>query len=106
MTTNSRHPYGSNVPLARDRLAALADQMRADGIASYAEEIEGAILPLLYRTKAARRGPIKKNPVTPQIMATIRKLAAETDLHADEIAARVGVNPGRVSEIIHGGRRA
>lgn len=100
-----RPDYGSNIPEARARLSALAEQMRRDGIGTYAEKIENEVLPLMTRRPAVRKAPIKKNPVTPHIIAEIRRLARTTSLYNDEIAGRVGVNPGRVSEVINGLRK-
>jgi len=43
--------------------------------------------------------------MTPEIRDRIRAIAEDfPDLTNVEIAARVGVNPGRVSEILHGFR--
>lgn len=48
----------------------------------------------------------KKNVLTPEVAAKIKKLAATTDLYQHEIAALVGVNQGRVSEVLSGKRFA
>ena len=44
--------------------------------------------------------------MTPTIAATIKRLHRDTDLPQHEIAALVGVNQGRVNEVINGKRFA
>jgi predicted XRE-type DNA-binding protein len=44
--------------------------------------------------------------MTGELAALIKKLAATTDLFQHEIAARLGVNQGRVSEVLSGKRFA
>lgn len=46
----------------------------------------------------------KRNKLTPEIAAEIKKLASGTDLYQHEIAALVKVNQGRVSEVLSGKR--
>ena len=41
-----------------------------------------------------------------ELAASIKKLAATTDLYQHEIAARLGINQGRVSEVLSGKRFA
>ena len=48
--------------------------------------------------------PIHSNPVTPQIIREVRRLADTIDMHSSEIAAELEVNPVRVSEILQGDR--
>ena len=48
--------------------------------------------------------PNKRNNLTPEIAAKIKKLAASTDLYQHEIAALVKLNQGRVSEVLPGKR--
>jgi hypothetical protein len=40
--------------------------------------------------------------VTPERAALIRRLHAQTSLTQHQIAAKVGVNPGRVAEVLNG----
>lgn len=42
--------------------------------------------------------------MTAKLAAQIKKLAATTDLYQHEIAARLGINQGRVSEVLSGKR--
>jgi predicted XRE-type DNA-binding protein len=46
----------------------------------------------------------KRNRLTAEIAAKIKQLAKETKLYQHEIAALVGVNQGRVSEVLNGKR--
>lgn len=59
---------------------------------------------MMYRRPPARRAPRHSERLTPARKAAIIKLAETTELHSSEIAAQVGVNPGRVSEILQGDR--
>lgn len=47
-----------------------------------------------------RRSP----PLTADVAAAIKRLAKETDLLQHEIAARLNLNQGRVSEVLTGKR--
>ncbi len=45
-----------------------------------------------------------RTPLTAELAAKIKYLAAMTELYQHEIAAKVGVNQGRVSEVLTGKR--
>jgi len=47
-----------------------------------------------------RRSP----PLTADVAAAIKRLAKDTDLLQHEIAAKLGLNQGRVSEVLTGKR--
>ena len=47
-----------------------------------------------------------RNQLTAQLAAIIKKLARETNLYQHEIAAKLGINQGRVSEVLNGKRFA
>jgi predicted XRE-type DNA-binding protein len=47
-----------------------------------------------------------RSPMTAAIAAQIKKLAATTSLYQHEIAAILGINQGRVSEVLTGKRFA
>ena len=59
----------------------------------------------MKRRPAVRMTPEKARPVTPAIRARIRHLAATSDMNQMEIGLAVGVNAGRVSEVLAGKRR-
>jgi predicted XRE-type DNA-binding protein len=44
------------------------------------------------------------NPLTPELAAKIKKLARETKLAQHQIAAKLDLNQGRVSEVLAGKR--
>jgi len=46
----------------------------------------------------------KRTRMTGELAALIKKLAVTTDLFQHEIAARLGINQGRVSEVLSGKR--
>ena len=48
----------------------------------------------------------KRNRLTAELAAEIKKLAATTQLYQHEIAAMLGLNQGRVSEVLAGKRFA
>lgn len=91
----------SNIPKAREKLAKALPSMPSP----WREEIEGA-LRLMYRRPPARTpAPTRKARVGAERAADIREYAAaHPDEHLQDIAARFGTNPGRVSEALHGDR--
>jgi hypothetical protein len=62
-----------------------------------------AALSMMTREHRVRRAPEKSVPITPQIKRRIFAMA-RSDLHQDEIAVRLGINHGRVSEVLRGKR--
>jgi hypothetical protein len=94
----------SNIGAARQRLSTIAGELRRIGQRDLASRVNDVVSNLMYRRSPARRMPIHSNPVTPQIIREVRRLADTTDMHSSEIAAELGVNPGRVSEILQGDR--
>lgn len=57
-------------------------------------------LDLLMRRSPVRRMRVKSPPITAELRQAIIDRASSTDLHTSEIAAELGVNPGRVSEVL------
>lgn len=94
----------SDIEQARRRLRMVAHRLRALRHPELAMEVRSIIYGLMYRRPAARRMGVRSRRITPAIRAQIIELADTTDMHSSEIAAEVGVNPGRVSEILHGDR--
>lgn len=93
----------SDIPLARERLLALAVDLDRTDPAS-AEIIRGDVLPLLTRRAYAKPRSAAKH-VSPDrgksagIRAYVRANPALSTL---EVARVFKVNPGRVSEALHG----
>jgi hypothetical protein len=94
----------SNLPEARRQLGRIARRLRAYGDTVTAGRIMDVIDRYLHRRAPVRRMPIRSRPITRLVKEQIIELARNTDMHTADIAARVGVNPGRVSEVLHGDR--
>lgn len=90
----------SNIPEARTQLYRLVSRLNSLGHPAEADILTNIIRNLLVRKSPVRRAPAKRKSITPSIRAVVKRLA-KTDLHLHEIAQRVGLNPGRVSEIIN-----
>lgn len=86
---------------ARRRLRVIATELRGNGEAATADEIEDIVSSYLLRRRSARRTPRKSRTMTNAIRQEIVRLARDTDMSSAEIAAAVDVNPGRVSEILN-----
>lgn len=92
----------SNIPEARKELSRIARRLRLDGEAELASRIGDVIDQYLHRRRPVRQMPIRSRSVTPRLKQQIIALAENTEMHSAEIAVRLGVNPGRVSEVLHG----
>ena len=92
----------SDIPEARKQLLLVAKM--AD--AATAGRIRYIVSKYMTREKHVRRAPVKWRGVTPQIAHSIKTMAkSNPTMHLSEIAAKVGVNPGRVSEVLTGKRK-
>lgn len=92
----------SDIPLAREILADLADQIRLSQ-PSEAQVIDMVIRDLLYRQSTKPRAPIGSARMTPTLARSIRVMSARRpNMSTQEIAQIFNVNPGRVSEAIAG----
>lgn len=96
----------SNIPLARERLHEIAQKIgnlkTSEFEPTVAEQIYGVIA-LMHRAPKNRKAAATKRPMTRDLRDQIKKIALhEGTLPLDEIAYRVNVNPGRVSEVLHG----
>jgi len=94
----------SNIILARKKLREIAEKLKAEGNKKLANELSDIVDNFMRRRKAVRRMPVHSAKVTPSVREKIIELAETTDMHASEIAAELGVNPGRVSEVLQGDR--
>lgn len=87
----------SEIPTARARLREIAGHSPP----KIAAEIYD-VLDLMVRKPPVRRAPATKKTMTPALKARIRQLAAANpNMHMQDIADAVGVNPGRVSEVLN-----
>jgi hypothetical protein len=87
-------------------LLEVAAYLRKHEMAGTAGRIEAAVRDL-KRRPAFRRVARTSVPMTPAVARHIRKVARVNPTWPQHrIAALVGVNPGRVSEVLNGQRRA
>lgn len=93
----------SNVPLARERLRALAEDLDTTDPA-VAAVIRDEVLPLIDRRPYAKpRAACRTKTPDGQVAADIRAyVRANPALSTLEVARVFQTNPGRVSEAIHG----
>lgn len=94
------HIYGSNVPEAREEIQTIVDDLRAQGLTVFADRLE-ATLHKLHRRPVVRQTRKKIPAPTKAQKAQVRLLAKTTRMSQLEIANEVGLNPGRVSEILN-----
>ena len=94
----------SDIESARSRLLHLAEEIEDKGLATEADGIRQVVGECMYRRPPARRMAKKSASITPGLKERILEMAETTSLHSSEIAARLHVNPGRVSEILQGDR--
>lgn len=89
----------SNVPYARELIGGVVDKLPPG---SPERNMLVAALDLLYRSPPARRAPRVSRPMTASMAERARELARlQPDTSIQDIAARLGVNAGRVSEAIN-----
>ena len=82
-----------SIPQVRDRLRELAIEHNLDELNDLADQT--------YRRTARRRAPIKSPKLTPEMAEDIRRfVAANPDMHQQDVAQHFGVNHGRVSEAL------
>jgi hypothetical protein len=96
----------SNIPKAREILDDVMENLEALEPHQVKHRISVA-LNHMTRSSPANRASVKSNPITDEILEKIRALgheAVDLDLSQQDIANAVGVNPGRVSEVLRGRR--
>ena len=89
----------SNIPLGRERLLELASRLPDD----HRRELEMLVAAYLVREPKVRRAPTKSKAITPEMRDQIFAMSA-TRMHLSEIGHRLGINQGRVSEVLNGKR--
>lgn len=97
------HPYGSNIPLAREKLQTIARKLREGemGCDTAADEIENLVNdPIMYRRHLAKATRRRHPPLTEDQIADILLFYLNTGLSQQSIAVRCRTNAGRVSETI------
>ena len=93
------------IPEIRELIGALTEESKtlarrqlhiAQKISQLAEET---------RRRTSDRAPVKSKRITAAVRLSVREMAASNpDASHQEIADAHGINPGRVSEILHGKR--
>ena len=92
----------SNVPLARDLIAKAAGMLPAD---DPARSIIMEALPMLTRARPHKRAGITSRELTMEVACEIwRFYRRNQDAPTQQIATAIGVNAGRVSEVLTGTR--
>jgi DNA-binding MarR family transcriptional regulator len=89
----------SDIPKARQLLLDLAARLPH----VHAAELASIVNHYLFREPKIRRAPTKSADITPSMRRQIFALA-KTDMHLSEIGHRLGINQGRVSEVLNGKR--
>lgn len=101
-----RPNYGSNIPLAREELLKIALDVESNGDTANADNIRHIVSRLLKRRRGSRSAPAQHARPTRKQVDEVKKLAKTTSLSQQEIAEKVDLNAGRVSEILAGLRDA
>ena len=94
------HKYTTNIPLARECLSEIADDIEGQ-MPIQAERIREICASLMTRAPSKRRAPTTRATVTPAIEQSVRQMLDQTDLSQEEIGRRHGIDGGRVSEILN-----
>ena len=95
---------GTNIPLARERLIALGNELDEIGLHSAKERIDEIVDTLMIRhPKVTERGP--RRILTTARMRMIKQMYA-AGMSQRNIAEHFNINTGRVSEVINGQRDA
>ena len=92
--------YSTNIPEARKQLEEIADEIVAahPDLADHAQRIKLIVTDMMTQRSPVRRAPNHSKPMTQATRDAIRADLVKTDLSQEEIAARHGVDGGRVSE--------
>lgn len=94
----------SDIPLAREMLKCVADDLREGGDPiGNAAAIEMIVSDWMYRTHTKPRAPVQSVPMNALLGNLARMISRQyPDRSTQQIAEALGVNPGRVSEAIAG----
>jgi hypothetical protein len=94
----------SDIPRARAILIDMRDNTKLDEIQRAAI---GVVLQLLRRPPPVRKTPARSNKVTAEIVVDVLDIAKNNPKQSQaEIGLTMGINSGRVSEILTGRRDA
>lgn len=93
------------IPAARARLDRIIARVQLDGSYRRGELIQDliAVQAMMFRKPPIRMARVKARPITEDIKRQVHTLAAKhPNMHMQEIGDMVGINAGRVSEILNG----
>ena len=94
----------SNIPEARQRLAQLSAELKADGKDGYAAEID-QIIDMMHRKRIKRvRASTTSHKITPYLATEIELFCRRRpEISNQRVAEIFNVNQGRVTEILERG---
>lgn len=95
----------NRIPHARSVLYEIADELREDGDADHANQIEDVIAGLLFRRATGKPAKARKTArkITGEVVRDVLEYyAAHPSMHIRDIGRAFGIDGGRVSEIING----
>lgn len=97
--------YTTNIPLARDQLIDIADEMVKEkdptplDLEAWAWRIKDITEDLMTRRPTGRHARKKAAPVSAETRSKAINLLTSTNKSQLEIANKLNVNPGRIAEI-------
>lgn len=96
------------IPEARRSLAAILAELKDEGLTERGNELHrmaSLIISAMYRRPRVKQARAKNRRMNQAVARQIWEIfRAEPKLSNEEIGTRVGVNAGRVSEVLHGVR--
>lgn len=96
--------YGSNIPLARDLLEQISKDISGAVVSGdmVAARVRAVIADHMHQTRPDKVTRVRNPAPTRDQCHAVRYLRRITDMSQQDIAEAVGLNIGRVSEILHG----
>lgn len=91
------------IPEVRKEMRNMADDLDEEGLLDTGERLRELADELVRRPQHRRREHVCR-PVTPEVKADVIRLRETTNISQYEIAKKLNINTGRVSEILHGFR--
>jgi hypothetical protein len=91
----------SKIPEAREKLLALSNELPL----KQQRQLRLIVHNYLYREPRVRRAPVTSKKLTPKLRAKIKRIARDNpSMPIRKIGEAVGVDGGRVSEVLTGKR--
>jgi hypothetical protein len=93
----------SDIPGAREELAQMAQDLKSIGLVSYSNRLNRIIEEKMVRTPYARKAQVTSAQLSPNMVKDIKKFLKDNpNMALNKVAEKFEVNPGRISEILHG----